>query len=248
MARNYIVIDTETAPLVKHDDGAAHPETSLVYDIGWMVVDGNSGTILEERSYLNTDVIFQEKLMNSAYYANKVPHYWEGIHVAENDAKWRLDNFLTIYKQFCADVREYHVKDVWAYNVRFDQIVLNHTTEYLSNGFRRFFLPYMVKSTKTRWRDIWDYASCITGTPAYVRWAQEHGFVSAKGNPSTSAEIVYRYLTNNPEYEEEHTALEDARIECEILKAAKKRHKKTRHSSGQGWRDAAKTMRTMTEE
>ena len=37
------------------------------------------------------------------------------------------------------------------------------------------------------------------------------------GNYSTTAEVVYRFLINNPDYAEEHTALADSDIECDIL-------------------------------
>ena len=247
MARNYIVLDTETAPTFRHCDGQPHPETSLVYDVGWVVVDGNSGEFLETRSFLNTDVFFTQ-FMNSAYYAEKLPNYWDIIrdNVSEFDASnWYFDTFLNIFNQFKEDVREYEVRDIWAYNAKFDKTVLNHTIETLSNGYVRFFAPYGVKNTKVHWRDVWDYASCITGSEKFVKWAMAHEKLTASGNPKTSAECVYQYLTGDDGFVEEHTALSDAMIEAYILRKAKKRHKKTRHSMGQGWRDAAKTAKTM---
>ena len=38
-----------------------------------------------------------------------------------------------------------------------------------------------------------------------------------------TAEAVYAYITGNPEYSEEHTALEDSKIEAAILFEAWKR-------------------------
>lgn len=244
MARNYIVLDTETAPTQQHNDGKVHPETSLVYNVGWMILDGNSHETLVERSYLVSEVFINERWMRSAYYADKVPQYWQDFRESD-ESEYRLESFLTVYKQFKSDVREYGVKDIWAYNARFDQTALNSTIRYFSNDYVAFFTPYMQKHTKVRWRDIWDYASCITGTKKYVKWAIEHGFVSEKGNPATSAERVYQFLTDDDEFIEEHTALSDARIEAYILQCAKRLHKKTRHSLGQGWRDAAKVAKEL---
>ena len=41
-------------------------------------------------------------------------------------------------------------------------------------------------------------------------------FQGTEGIP-TNAEVVYRYLTQNTEFNEAHMAVEDADIECEIL-------------------------------
>ena len=38
--------------------------------------------------------------------------------------------------------------------------------------------------------------------------------------PQKKAETLFRYLTNNPNYTEEHTALEDSKIELFILLTA----------------------------
>ena len=77
--RNYkIVLDTETCPIDKDFEGVA-PENMWAYDIGWAVCD-KQGNIYETRSYVNADIFLQEKdLMQSAYYAEKIPKYWEEI-------------------------------------------------------------------------------------------------------------------------------------------------------------------------
>ena len=54
----------------------------------------------------------------------------------------------------------------------------------------------------------------------YVKFCNKNGFITAKGNVMTKAEVVYRYLTNDIEFSEEHTGLNDCRIEYEILLAA----------------------------
>lgn len=230
----FIVLDTETAPTIEHKDGKAHPETSRVYDLGYVVCDAD-GSILVERSFIVADTFFDERLMKSAYYANKLPQYHNGIGRA-----WIPVSFLAAWKQFKDDIKAFNVKTVWAYNARFDETALNASIKAYSNGFASFFVPYGVKV-----KDVWDFASCITGTRKFAQWAFDQGFTTAAGNPSTSAETVYRYLTNDNEFIEDHTALSDAKIELAILLAAKRRKSKTRHSKGQGWRDAAKITKTL---
>lgn len=234
--RNYMVLDTEGVDTQKHDD--VHPETSLFYDLGAIVVDGNTGEQLKRVSFINTDVFFQEGLMNSAYYAEKLPQYRAGM-----GSEWVPASTLTIWHEITELCKAYNVKYVWAYNARYDMQIMNHTIEHFSNGFRKFFMPYGIK-----WRDIWDYAgSTICNTKKYVQWCKANDFISAKGNPSTSADTVGKYILQDLSFAERHTALSDCEIELAILQAAKKRKQKARQSKGQGWRDAAKIAKTLRE-
>lgn len=239
MASNFMVLDTEGTDTVARKDDQAHPETSLFYDFGCIIVDGNTSEQLERVSFINSDVFFQEQLMTSAYYAEKLPQYRAGM-----GNEWEVANTLTIWQTITRLCKEHKVREVWAYNARYDRTITNHTIEIISNGFRKFFMPYGIK-----WRDIWDYAgSTICKTRKYVRWCEQHGYVSAKGNPSTSADTVGKYILQNLDFAEQHTALSDCDIELAILQAAKKRHQKARHSMGQGWRDAAKVAKDMRKE
>lgn len=239
MARHYIVLDTETTDKVGRKTDQPEPYNSLVYDLGFVVIDGKTGAELESHSYIIADTMMQSRLMQSAYYADKLPAYRAGARL-DGTGDWKVVSFHDVWSTFCNACRTYDVRTMWAYNCSFDEQALNSTMRTYSNGFRAFFAPYGVQFC-----DIWDYASCITGTRRYVEWALMHGRTTSTGNPSTSAESVYAYLTDNAEYIEKHTALEDARIEATILAACKRRKKKTRHSRGQGWRDAAKIAKLL---
>ncbi len=75
--------------------------------------------------------------------------------------------------------------------------------------------------------DLWLF-SCITvcNRPTYHAIADANGWRSDAGNVRTNAEKVYAYITGNTDFIEAHTALDDARIETEILQrllASKKR-------------------------
>lgn len=231
---NFVVLDTETAPTVKHKDNNAHPETSLVYDFGYTIRNSDNN-VLRERSFVIADTFYQTSIMNSAYYADKLPLYHEGIKRDE----WNVVSFLDAWRMFRADCKEFNVSTAWAYNCNFDTIALNNTLRTYSNGFAQWFFPYKMKM-----RDVWDYASNITSTKGYLKFCVENGLFTLTGNPSTSAENVYRYISRETSFVEDHTALSDARIESAILLAAKAKKKKTRHSNGQGWRDAAKAFKT----
>ena len=223
-----MVLDTEGV-----NDGTPNSKNlganALVYDLGIVVAD-RDGNVYDKFSLVNTDVFYDIALMNTAYYANKLPEYHAGI-----GESWEPMSWQGISELFRALIMDYKISDVWAYNVKYDQSAVNYTTSQASGKWRKYFAPY-----GTRYRDIWDYAgSTICATQKYVRWCIEHGFVSASGNPSTSADTVGKYLRGSTSYQEQHTALSDAEDELQILLAAFKRKQKARQSKGQGWRDAS---------
>lgn len=236
MARNYIVIDTEGVDTQKRTDGQPNPASGLFYDLGYAVIDGEDNHVITARSFINSDVFFNLPLMQSAYYAEKRLQYLDGM-----GTDWEVASTLTIYRTLKDHIKEYEVRDLWAYNARYDMAIMNSTIRQMSNGFQAYFIPF-----KCRWRDIWDYAgSTICNTRKYVKWCLENGYTTANGNPSTSADTVGKYLRNDQDYMERHTALDDAFDEAYILREAKKRKQKARHSMGQGWRDSAKLKKSM---
>lgn len=226
-----IVLDTETAQ-IGGSNGRPRPQDSRVYDLGYTIVDTKTMNVVASRSFAIIDTFANVQLMRSAYYANKLPQYFEGMR--GKGRAWKPVTFLEAWAQVKQDVKTYNVRKVGAYNCEFDRKALNATLRAYSNGFSAYFVPYGVK-----WVDIWDYASCITATPAYLDWCAAHQLFTPSGNPSTTAEAVYGFLTNSADYAERHTALEDAKIETAIFVAARKKHKKTRHTVGRGWQDAA---------
>lgn len=224
----YAVIDTETAPQANFDKRNMD-KTSLVYDFGYVISDGEE--IICARSFIISETFFNSEMMNSAYYADKLPQYRAGMNI-----EWEVVDFITAWRTFKADCEQFGVRDVFAYNAKFDRNVLNHTIEHYSNGFVKFFFPY-----KTRIKDIWSMAGdTVCATKKYVKWCVDNGYLSEAGNPRTSAEVVYRYLMKNDSFIEAHTALNDAFIEEEILRKVRKRHQKANSKpNGQGWRKAS---------
>ena len=225
----YIIIDTETAPTANFDPRNMGG-TSLVYDFGWIVTNGEQ--VFERRSFIVSETFNNADLMNSAYYARKLPQYRAGI-----GKDWTLAPFLEIYSQFIADIHTYNVRDVWAYNANFDRDALNNTVATYSNGFRPYFFPYNI-----RIKDVWSAAGdTICNTDKYVLWCLDHNYTKPSGNPLTTAEVVYRYLTSNIDFIEAHTALAACEIENYILQRVRKRKQKHNTTPNRsGWRKASK--------
>lgn len=230
----YIVLDTEAAPLFKTDK--VEPRNMRVYDLGYVIVE--NGSIVARRNYAIADTFKREGVMASAYYAKKLPMYYAMMERGELPTISLKD----ARRIFAADCKEYNVKTIWAWNCRFDYETLNATIDEASNGFVSYFIPFGIKV-----RDIATLAGeTVCATKKYVKWCRATGNVTAKGNPKTTAEAVYRYVTGDVDFQESHTALDDSVVEYVVLRELLKRHAATdRHGKrwGQGWRTPAKVAR-----
>ena len=214
-----IVIDTETCPIDKDYQGVA-PQNMWVYDCGWAVVD-KRGKVYKTRSFVNADIFLGEKeLMRSAYYANKIPMYWEQI----KNGQRTLTNFYNIRKTLLEDISEFNVTQIFAHNMRFDYGTLNQTERWLTKSKYRYFFPKKIEicDTLKMARDV------ISKMPSYRRFCQENGYITKNNQLRLTAEILYRFITKDNSFVESHTGLEDVLIEKEIMAYCYKQHKKMR--------------------
>lgn len=229
-----LIIDTETAPThkSKRPDGSL----SLVYDMGGVVRNTKTGEIVHSFSFVIADTFYNNRMMQSAYYAHKLPQYHAGI--ASND--WLTVSFKYAYDYINSLISSYGIRTVWAYNAKFDIATLDNSIYFYSNGWIDKFFPATVTL-----KDIWARCSNITGSEKFVQYCFDNGYLSEKGNPQTKAEIVYRFLTQNDDFIEAHTARSDAEIEAYILTCAQHNKKKARRGIGDGWRAASATAKAM---
>lgn len=197
---NFLIIDTETCNTL---------EQPFVYDIGYVICDREGNTKIE-RSFMVADMFCDNKeLLQSAYYNKKIPEYWNDYHQGIREMR----TFLNIRKQIITDMKKYKVKRVCAYNAYFDKNALNTTLRYITKSRFRWFFPY-----STDFICIWNMAcQTIASSLKYIKFAKQNELTSKNGNITTSAENVYRFLTNNINFIEKHTGLEDVRIETQIF-------------------------------
>ena len=205
----YIVGDIETANFA---------EDALAYDVGLAIID-RKGNVYDRKSFIVSEIFVNEPdLMKSAYYAHKIPEYLAEIERGGREV-------ATFYK-VVALLKEwntkYKPKAFLAYNAFFDMSGLNRTQRYITKSKYRYALPYGLQV-----QCIWHMAcQTICSQKKYYDFCIKNGFVSKAGNISTSAETVYRFLTNNPIFQEEHKGLEDVEIEAKIFAECIKKHKK----------------------
>lgn len=225
----FLVLDVETANST---------EDALVYDLGLAVID-RLGHIYEAHSLVIADIFLDEReLMKTAYYAEKLPQYYEGLR----NGAWRLVTFKTAYRLVRDVMKRYGITKVCAYNANFDLTALNTTLRFLTSSKYRYFFPYGTEIV-----DIWHIAcQLICSQKRYIKWALRNGKTSPSGNLFTSAEAVYAYLTKEANYEECHTGLQDVYIEAKILVKCFDQHKKFNPSINRGcWRIPQKIRKEM---
>lgn len=213
------ILDTETCPLDREVEGV-DPFNMWVYDLGWQIAD-KKGNVEIERSYVNADIFLNEKIaMTSSYYAEKIPKYWEDIKAG----KRILTSFYNIRKQLLEDMETYNVKEVYAFNMRFDYNSLNNTQRWLTKSKYRYFFPkgIMICDIMKMARDV------IAKTPSYKRFCIENGLLTKNGRCKLTAETVYRYIMQDTSFVESHTGLEDVKIETVIMAYCFRKHKKMR--------------------
>lgn len=110
--RHYIlVLDTETANTMQTEKGLDMSNV-LVYDIGWAVVD-KQGNVYECASFVNRDIFCYERdLMQSAYYASKIPLYLEDLEKGLR----QMADLWEIRSAMVEVMERYNIRTVCAHN------------------------------------------------------------------------------------------------------------------------------------
>lgn len=209
-AKHFLIADTETVGL---------KPVNFVYDFGYVIATRKE--ILLERSFLITEIITDAKKMMGAYFAKKIfTHY-----IPTLDAGLiHLWTWADVVEQLRADMDEYKIDVFCAYNLPFDMGAIAATNALLAgNGKVLDYKPDLL--------DLYYFAcSGALNSRLYhdMAYQQEeklrnYSWVSEANNVRTTAEKAYAFLTGQVDFVESHTALEDAQIETEILRALLKR-------------------------
>ena len=198
---NYaIMIDAETTNDM---------ESPMMYDCGFAVIDLDNGNIVERHSYVIAEVYLDKELMSTAYFADKIPQYEMDL---KNGSR-KLVHLATCKRILADTAKKYSAEYLVAHNARFDYKSTNGTQRYMTCSKYRYFLPYGLKVVDTLKMARIKYKN----DQKYGEFCYNNDFLTKRGQRRYTAEILYRFLTNNLDFVEEHTGLEDAEIEAQIL-------------------------------
>ena len=193
-----LVLDTETINL----------EKQFVYDLGYTIADAD-GNVVARKSYVISQVFNNKELFATGYYSNKMPLYLERL---ANGYSKKV-GWGHAMRYLANDIKKYGITEIYAYNSKFDNRALNFMCAWYKvvNGLGGIEI-----------QDIMNFIKPITKSQDFVNFCESNGYMTNRKTPQPQkkAETLYRYLTNNVDYEEEHTGLEDSLIELQILMTA----------------------------
>lgn len=190
---NIMVFDTETTDINK----------PFCYNIGYIIANEKGETLLE-KSFVVEQIWHNLPLFTTAYYAEKRPLYVTSMKARKTIMK----KFGYICQEMARDIKAYGVKLAFAYNSPFDEKVFAYNCDWFKciNPFDNVVIS-----------DIRAFVHTFLVDKEYKAFCESNGLFTESGNYSTTAETVKRYIDNNTDFIEDHTALSDSKIEKEIL-------------------------------
>ena len=253
----YIVLDCETATLpeaIKYEGeerkniAIAKP---LIYDLGWKVIDAQ-GRTYARKNYLISEIFSVPAIFDTAYYASKRCIYLEKLEKGEIIlTDWKTASAeLVEDMDACIAVGAYNSMFDYKKAIPFTDLYIsklyspdfhdwlnyqNKKLPWLATGHRNEN-PNGFDETIFRFRgkeyplfDLWGL-SCrhILNCDEYKNMCLDNDWQTASGKYfKTSAETAFRFFSETLDFEEAHTAIDDAEIEsilfAEICKRTKKK-------------------------
>lgn len=190
---NIVIFDTETTSLNK----------PFCYNVGY-VIKNEQNEILVAKDFVVEQIWHNLPLFSTAYYSEKRP-----LYVASMKArKTIMKKFGYICQEMIRDFKNFEVACAYAYNSTFDEKVFDFNCDWfkVNNPFDN--IPIY---------DIRGNVHNFLIDRNFFNFCEKYEQFTDSGNYSTTAETLYRYLINDAEWSEDHTALSDSLIESAIL-------------------------------
>jgi hypothetical protein len=221
----------------------------LIYDIGWTITN-RKGEILDSKQFLIAETFSVPAVFNTAYYAEKRPLYLDMLKRKETEIKpWNevaeillsdlrnVDSVgaynsmfdfkkaipftdLYIRKLYSPDYFQWEaIQRRLCYKIANERYRKDEEKEFDGENFR-------FRDEEFPLFDLWGLAARhLLNNATYKKNCLKHEMLTASGTFfKTSAEASYRYLQDKYDFDEAHTALDDAIIETYILSQIAKRH------------------------
>ena len=246
--------ETASLPFVSKYEGKARQTIAvtkpLIYDIGWQIIDAQ-GRVYSRKNFLISEIFSVPSVFDTAYYKDKRPVYLEKLDKGEI----LLTDWRTAIQELVEDmdavegVGAYNAMFDFKKAIPFTELYIN---ELYSPDFHKWldfqnsrcdgiaqgglkppanseFDPEIFRFRGKAYPlfDLWGL-SCkhILNTNEYKNACLENGWATASGKYfSTTAENAFRFFTGQNEFDEAHTALDDAEIESLLFAEIAKRTK-----------------------
>jgi hypothetical protein len=221
----------------------------LIYDIGWTITN-RKGEILDSKQFLIAETFSVPSVFNTAYYAEKRPLYLEKLSNNEITIKpWndvmeifladldRVDmvgayNSMFDFKKAIPFtdlyIKKLYSPDYYTWEAIQRKLCVKIANERYQKDDEKEFdgETFSFRSNNYPLFDLWGLATRhLLNNATYKKECLNHEMLTATGTYfKTSAESSYRYLKNKYDFDEAHTALDDAIIETYILSRIAARH------------------------
>lgn len=208
--RYLIFIDTETI-------GTLNVKESIIpFEIGMKVLDTETMKVVKEKSYLVRKLFNNKFIMLSTFSATKYPNYFDKL---ENDKRYKTCSANDISKDIKKTIERYNAKIMVAHNGNFDKTAMTRLFEEfgVENPFENIDLLDTMELSKVITFSK-DYANYCIAHKDRLNSVKDSCFITNSGRVRTTAQAIYCYITDNADFEEAHTGLEDIDIEIEIFK------------------------------
>lgn len=237
----YLTFDTETMDA----------EEKLIYDVGYAIHD-ETGFCIKEDRFLIAEVYDNPKIMEKAFYKKNIPFY-ESLLEQGKTRKIMFGEFMMILKKVCHfyDVdflAAYNLLfDTCAIYDTFNYVFFGYRKPRDKDGkvihkkkvkteddeekpsffdFVKDFINTEIIQKEMKYFCLYGMAvDVLLAKKDYVDFAFRNRLFTEKGNIATGAEFAYKFIKNDVDFSEAHTALEDVYIEIEIFKLCRKLNK-----------------------
>lgn len=234
--RYLMFIDTETIGTLNVK------ESILPFEIGMKVLDTENNKIVKEKSYLVRKFFNNKFIMLSTFSATKYPNYFEKL---ENDKRYKTMSVNDISKDIEKTISRYGIKIMVAHNGNFDKTAMSRLfNEFgVENPFEKIDLLDTMEISKIITFSK-DYTNFCLENKDNLNSMKDSNFITNSGRVRTTAQAIYCYLTQNPDFQEAHTGLEDIDIEIEIFRQSLERLGNTmvNLNTAPTWRDYSKVI------
>lgn len=191
---NILVFDTETVDV----------EHAFCYNVGYTIVNIETREKLLKRDYVIEQVWENKMLFSTSYYAEKKQLYINALR----GRKASIKHWGHTMQRMIKDIQDYNVEFAYAFNSPFDVRVFDFNSEWFKSSNA---LDY-VKTI-----DIRGLINKLLFSDEYKVFCEENGFYTESGNYSGNAETLTKFIRQDIDFVEDHTALSDSLIEADII-------------------------------
>lgn len=191
---NILVFDTETVDV----------EHAFCYNVGYTIVNIETREKLLKRDYVIEQVWENKMLFSTSYYAEKKQLYINALR----GRKASIKHWGHTMQRMIKDIQEYNVEFAYAFNSPFDVRVFDFNSEWFKTSNALDYVQTI---------DIRGLINQLLFSDEYKAFCEENGFYTESGNYSGNAETLTKFIRQDIDFVEDHTALSDSLIEADII-------------------------------